>query len=475
MNRARLWSLHGWRAVPFLALLTFVVHLGVITNPGFFSHDELQRADELRAHGLGAYLNTHLRVQSGPHMGHPIRPIGFAQQGLSALWIPDSPVVAHGIDVVLHAIVVILFWGVLTQTGFGSLALWAAAVFAFCPLGTSSVAWVGASFDRWYAFFFLVCVYGVVSAGKHGLTGPAISLVLAGSVGSILSKETAVMVPAALLIVVYGLTLAPGRAAYRMRPALAAVGLAALPIVAYLIIRWPAIVATLAGVAGGHSHYLPSASNVPHNLMVYFAQPFLWTELLELTVGLPDWRLWAGLFVHSGLVVAFAVRYGLRAALVYLCGYGVFLLPVLSLPAPAAHYAYACSLSFAVFVTLLLAPSPAANRTSRLLLGTGAALFGAFLLAYSLLIQEGYYEGGACQARFFESFQQVADAAREGDSSRFNLVAEPGARLYIAHRGIFARGDYSEGGRWPTAVEADAPRESVITLVMRTDCSVVRK
>jgi len=64
----------------------------------------------------------------------------------------------------------------------------------------------------------------------------------------------------------YSLTLA-SQSVCRVRPALGAIGLSGLPMLAYLAIRWPAIQGRLWPLR-------PSLGKVPGNVLVYLAQPF---------------------------------------------------------------------------------------------------------------------------------------------------------------------------------------------------------
>jgi hypothetical protein len=468
---------HGKRWLPIMALiaLTFMAHLLVLANPGFFNHDEWQRADHVEAHGLVNYLKSYTVVLAGPDFGYPVRPIGFAQQGISAIWMQTYPVIPHAIDVVLHSAVVVLLWSVLLRVGFERRrAAWAAAIFAICPLATFSVGWVGASFDRWYALFSLVCAHGVVSAAREGLDEKAIALVLLGSCGAILSKETAIVLPAALLVMGYSLWLS-GKSQYRVRPALGAIALSGLPILIYIAIRWPAIQATLSSHGGP---YAPAMVSIPGNVLLYLAQPFILRAVEVMPVSfVARWELWLALALHGLLLAAIWRRYGWRAPLTYAAGYFVFLLPVLPLPNQGAHYLYASGIPFAIAFALLLAPRRDAGVPRRFSRGR-TAVAGAvmlFLLGRSLVIQENLYSAGKCQAEFLASFKPMAEEAMAGGSDRLHITAAPGAREYIAHRALFGRMPFSEEGQWPTVVGATQSSEGDGNFVMQPNCTVLRQ
>ncbi|MFN9966095.1 MAG: UbiA family prenyltransferase, partial [Lysobacteraceae bacterium] len=131
----------------------------VLANPGFFNHDEWQRLDEIERYGFRDYASRYGALQAGPDFGFPVRPLGFLQQGVSALFMKTVPLVPHLIDVLIHGIAVVqvfLLGGVFGAPRKRAMA--AALLFALSPLTTLSVGWVGASFDRWYVIFVLAAV-----------------------------------------------------------------------------------------------------------------------------------------------------------------------------------------------------------------------------------------------------------------------------------------------------------------------------
>jgi hypothetical protein len=463
-----------WRPILALIALTFVAHLVVLANPGFYNHDEWQRSDHVETHGLIDFLDAFVVVQAGPEFGYPVRPIGFAQQGISAIWMASEPVIPHAIDVALHAAVVVLFWSLLLRLGFDRWANWAAVIFAISPLATFSVGWVGASFDRWYVLFSLLCAHGVVSVAREGVRGGPIALVLLGSSGAVLSKETAIVLPGALLVLAYSLW-AARRSTCRVRAVLGSIVLSGIPILLYLFIRWPAIQATL-GSRGGP--YAPAMSNVPGNALLYFAQPFMLraTELGAIP-QLTDWDLWSALILHGFLLLALWHWYGWRILAAYVAGYFVFLLPVLPLHAPATHYLYASGMAFAVALTLVLAPLVEASEGMRFpwLMKALAGIVVLVVFAHSLFIQEYLYSAGACQAEFLASFKPMAEEAIAGGAKRLHVTGAPDAREYIAERTLFARAPFIEGGRWPTVVGTAPAKEADVNFVMQPDCRVLRQ
>lgn len=464
-----------WLTACALIAIVIAGHVLTLANPGYYSHDEWQRADFVRDHGITQYVQTFGKVIAGPNFGHPVRPIGFVQQALSSTWMTRAPIVPHAVDVGLHALVVLLLWALLLKVGVSRRRAWlAASIFAVSPLAASVVGWVGASFDSWYVLFSLICAYGVAKAARDGLGMSAITLALLGSAGAICSKEAAVMLPAALVLGLFALS-RQDTAASRLRPAFVAIALACIPIVIYLLIRLPAIQATLSGNGGAYS---PSINNLPANSLLYFGHPFTPGALSLNTVFLlPKWQSWLGILVHGVLLAALWRRFGWLSACTYLAGFFVFLLPVLTLPTQGTHYLYGSGLAFAIAIAFLLDPDSGSSEATaypRVLAPVAIALI-AVVVGRSIFIQQDFYSVGKCQSEFFSSFESMAESAVRSGSKRLHVTAVPGTRDYIAFRSTFGRNQFMEGGRWPTVFGAVPARADDANFLMSPDCRVARQ
>ncbi len=466
----------GWaRPVAALLAITFVAHLLVLANPGFFSHDEWQRIDHIEATGLWDYVRQYGAVKAGPDFGFPVRPVGFVQQGLSSLFMADWPVVAHLVDVLLHAAVTLLLLPVLLRAGLDrrrSIAV--AAVFAIAPLGVFSTAWVGASFERWYVFFGLGAAYGFLRLVREGAKPGWLALVFASSAGAILSKESAIMLPAALVVLFHS-QWSTTTEALKPRAALLGLVAASLPVLAYLLVRLPALEASF---GGGGGPYSPSIANLPSNALLYLAQPFMpgAVELVSAPL-LPRWQWWFALSAHGVLLAAIAWRFGLLPLLSYLAAYFVFLAPVMMLSFAGAHYLYASGIPFALAVGLLLAPRTSAEGGGAPRPGW-AALVGVVLLAglfwRSQVILVDLYDQGRCQSTLIATVDAAQAHAGAVGATRLRVLADPGAREYVAIRAFFNRTPYS-GAAGPAVVvgTAEPVVEGELAATMRQDCRVV--
>ena len=335
------WSemvLLGLKLPPVLAntityvLAVVVLHLGIVANPGFFSHDEWQKYDHVHALGITDYIRAYGRVTSGPEFGYPVRPLGFIQQGVSALAMRSSPVIPHLFDVLLHAAIGLLLVSTLRRANADNRMSWLAGVmFAISPLTTFATSWVAASFDQWSTLFWLAAADLTVRVIKDGAKWWALPMMATISSLAILSKENALGMPLVIPIVALAmrdLKFADGANRTRVAMLIAA---AALPLLAYLTIRFPAIQNSINGNVG--LAYPPSITHIGRNLVDYIAYPFL-PRLIESTQVAQVPAFWvAGAFLLHGLLVALVWReFGVTRASIYIFGFLSYILLVLVLP-----------------------------------------------------------------------------------------------------------------------------------------------
>lgn len=463
-------------AAAMLLLLVLAFYSLTLANPGFFNHDEWQKYDHVTSSGFLDFARQYGRLQAGPDFGYPVRPLGFLQQGFTSIWMGTRPIVPHLFDVLHHGLIALLCGWVLVCAGLSRrVALASAVVFAVSPLATVSTGWVGASFDRWYAGFFLVAAYGAVSLARGlGSRGGNCALIIMGMALALLSKETAVVLPGLLVMAVFAVLL-NGRGG---KPSLAAVfpqllivaGIAAIPLLAYLAIRWPALNASLHGEGGP---YAPSLSNLPRNAALYFAQPFFFGAVeLDSAVYLPRASFLVGGVFHAVLIGCFWKRYGLLNALLYVAAYFLFLLPVLPLHFAGAHYLYGSGLPFAAMVGLLLVPKDAMATTLRARAPLFAMAAIVALLGFrSLEIQLRMYDHGVCENRFLNSYLPEARDGMGHGARSVQVLVDQGAMGYVAERFLFGRRQFSASGALPTAL-GGPPDSGAARLRMGIDCRV---
>ena len=96
---------------------------------------------------------------------------------------------------------------------------------------------------------------------------------------ALLSKETAIVAPAAILLIAY-LARAAHPEEFSWRPYVVAMALVLIPLVAYLLFRAPSIANTIGGNAT--QTYTPALAHVPANALRFFAYPFR-LQLVEMS------------------------------------------------------------------------------------------------------------------------------------------------------------------------------------------------
>jgi hypothetical protein len=436
-----------------LVALTLAAHGIIVAAPGFYGNDKWQKFDHIRLHGFEDFVRAYGTLRPGPEFGYPVRPLGFMQQGVAALWMQSAPWASHLVGVVNHALVALTFVWVLRRAGVGGATAGLAGVFfVLSPLTTLATGWLAASFDQLYILCLLFAAAAIVKLPPGGLSPMRAAWLLLATTAALLAKETAIVAPGVVLLIAFTMRWAKP-AGFSWRPYGAAFVVALLPVIAYLLFRAPAITASLAGHA--NAAYTPDASYAPHNAWRFFTFPFR-VKLVEMSAAVfrSPWQPLAAAAAHLLLIVAVGRLFGARFVWVYVAGYFVFLLPVLMLPNPGAHCLYGAALVMSLAMAATLARSWATRRfgvAALILAGAGA------LLAHDVAIQRHLYAVGQCQSRFLASVDTLLATSPDG----IVVVPEPDAASFmrIAIRAASAREAYEVNGR--SLVAFDAPDQRV--------------
>jgi hypothetical protein len=454
-----------------LILCTIALHIGIISNPGFFSHDEWGRLDFIRNYGLLDYLQRVAIPQPGPEFGYPVRPVGFIQQGLTSLWMQSAPFIPHLVDVLIHACAaVIVSWALVAVGVERWVALLAGALFSVSPLTTAATGWTGASFDQWYVLFACLACWATYSSFTFGLTWLRGAALLLASAGAILSKETAVALP---VVVIMTMTIAYWQSRIDRRSILARAVpiliLVILPIAAYLAVRFPALMVTLTG-RGTASAYTPSVAGIGRNAIGFFVFPFLPTTG-EMSVSGSLTKLAASSFVHLLLIGGIWIYYGFRYAAMYVAAYFIFLMPVLTLPNVSDHYLYGSAVPQSIALAFLFRAAWLRKQKMALMLVSGMV---AVMSVYMVMIQYRLYADGVCQSTFYTSLDTRIAAAPGVE--KIVISSDPFARQWVGLRAVYQRRPYDgEQGRPLVLFDID-PRaaaligEEPLRLTMEPNC-----
>ena len=129
------------KALLLLVGFAFLSSILLLANPGYFSHDELQKLDVVSDLGLWNYIQAYVNFPDVDDFATPVRPFSYLIQGLVAVAANHQPFVLHFADVLMHAGVgVLIFIGIGRVTGNRNLAWVAALIFLISPHATFAVA-----------------------------------------------------------------------------------------------------------------------------------------------------------------------------------------------------------------------------------------------------------------------------------------------------------------------------------------------
>jgi hypothetical protein len=447
------------RCVALIYLCSFAFLFLLIANPGYFSHDELQRFDFFVQHGFAAYVEAHSQLHVGSGFGFPVRPFSFFVQGLQNFFLRDFPVFVHLSGVLVTATVASLLY--LLSSAFGlprKLGLAAALIFLASPLSVLATGWSAALMDQWYVLFGLLALAAARRLVDGTSAGYAeLAAIFACSVLALLSKETAIVLP--LLLSVFVVI---DRRRLRDRRLWLAFAAWSLPVVAYAAFRFLAIKSSFA--TGGASPYSASIAHIPESLFVYFAFPFH-PNIAEASTWVFQSRtaLALALGFHALVVACIWRLASLRAAVAYLAGYFIFLFPVLFIAMKGSHYLFGSSLVLSLAVAFLATGASAPGR----LVGLVA---GALLVVHSATMQMEIYRDGSCMDRLAESAESLY--LSNGRPQAIEFSWEGAAPAHVLHRYVTGRDQI--GIYYPvrlTAVEPGAARaDGALRVVMNKDC-----
>ena len=451
----------------FLLLLAFtsIVLCFVLANPGYFSHDEFQKLDEIQRYGFADYISRYGRIMPGDAFGTPVRPLAFFIQGILAFAMDDFPILVHFFAILMHTLIAYLFFMAIIQMGgTKSLGLLAALLFSINPMTVLATAWSAALMDRLYVMFGLLAFLAALQYIK--INGKLINLpfIFIFSSLALLSKETAIILPGLLLIfLIFDF--------YTIKHSRFWLAMAAwsAPVIAFILLRLPAIVASFGNPK--ITVYKASFSNIPEGLLVYTAYPFL-----PMLTEAQNWifqsssAMGFAIFIHLLLLIALYVTIGPKAAVSYCIFYFIFLIPVLMIPIKAAHYLYGSGLALNLAVAAIIL------HPSKFFAYRFVAIFCFFmLLAHTMVLQLFVYRVGTCMSRAYISTESVY--LSNGSPTAIDFQAVPGAPEHVLHRLFTDRSQIGKSSpvsftvsRWGAPVDPN-----VLSVTMNSRCIVSKK
>jgi len=420
----------------FIIVCTLVSNIVIVCIPAFYSSDELEKLDFLQQYGFAFYAKTFFKIFDTQRFEVPVRPLGYLVWALALSPMPEYPFLVHLFDVLMHSFVACLLFLILYRyTNQQRKSIIAALFFAVSPLTMLSVGWSGAIFDRLYVFFILCVLYFFLkyqNSTRNLDRGLYAACMLASSAAAISSKETAVILPLLILLVILWLRL--NKENIDIKATIVALITSSVPVVTYVLLRIkPLFNSFLMPAIGGYS---TSITNLPSNAIVYFSFPFF-IPLLEAHTYFffPRTLLIAAIAIHVIVVFLVYKRRGVASALLYFAFYFVFLIPVLAIKGLASHYLYGSGLVLAIAMAFLLS-----SWKQHFLSNTVVCVLFVALLFHTFALQKFLYDSGTCQAKILTSFDVLSKSLTKKEISKgITITAAPNSRKYVLQRSIFGR------------------------------------
>lgn len=452
--------------LPYLIIISssIILLLLLISNPGHYSHDELQKLDYMLLYGFKNYMQEYLSIPIGSEFGSPVRPFSFMIQGFYALLMENYSFVVHLLDVLTHALIASLLYKLIIQfNGSKKLALLSALIFIINPMTIISVGWSAALMDRHYILFALITLifadlYIRVEAKKIYLV-----FILLGSSLSILSKETALVLPSFMLLFLFV------KFDYIKTKRFWIVSIIwSTPVIAFFLHRLPALIISF-GEPKTESYHA-SILNFPHEILVYFSYPFL----INLTdagiwIFLDSYLLWIAVVIHIFILIAIWFKFGVKFIFYYLFFYFIPLLPVLFLPYPGSHYLYGSGVVFSIALASMLL----SNKKNKIILKTFGSVILLVIIAHSYYLQKYVYDKGVCMNKIILSMESAYLSSSKPTEVLFKVEPSSGL-LYVLNSTISGRSRIGNTGslklkvlQWNEKVESNK-----LLLIMTPECIV---
>lgn len=391
-------SKNDFKNIVAIALISIAALSLLIANPGFYSHDELQKLDHVLRYGFDHYLLSYVRFYQGDAFGVPVRPLSFFFQGVLALWMRDYVPFVHLWAVLTNVLVAGVGYILLRQFSVSSrISFWTALVFCLNPVAIMTTGWSAALMDRLYFLFALCALLFSCRFVRPKASLGWVVLIFCASIFGMSSKETFIVSPLLL-----GLLLFKNGALVGDRRFWVAMAVWIAPIVAFLGYRLPALVTSFNNPSVGA--YNAVFGNIPDNFVVYFAYPFLVFSNEAHTSFLAGyWWLLFAISLHGAVMVFLWRSFGIKNAFAYLGGYFLFLVPVILIGSKGTHYLYASSSFLALAVVLLIAEF----SRRRYILALVGCISVFFLSFHSVNNLRHIYDIGVC-------FNRIAVSAVAG-------------------------------------------------------------
>jgi tetratricopeptide (TPR) repeat protein len=275
------WNAWLWGMLPIIAL-TVIAHIG--TLDGDFVYDDhrfIEHNEAIRRVDVGQFFSdpaTASRTEGiQPDIYRPLRTVLFSLEYALFASETETGVVDfhlrwwHLVSLLLHVANALLVFRLLRPLMRGAVvpAMLGATLFGVHPVTSESVAWLSSQGDLLAMTFMLLALVLLERPGLGRTAGGTACFALA-----CLSKESALVLPALLVLRDLALPREDGAARPWVRVTLGRAGVLAGVAVAYLAVRMGAVGA-LAQVPHAHGSVLATARGMLHGL-VWYAGALLW-------------------------------------------------------------------------------------------------------------------------------------------------------------------------------------------------------
>jgi len=344
--------LHAGQGAFVFLLIAFLIGLPLILNPGYFSSDELQWLAFADKPSLGD-VPWNAWFDFSPFQ---YRPLTFNLWLLLSHFIGYHPIAMHLVRIVFGLVAAWLLRSLLLQLDVAprraTLACW---IWLLIPYTVYTHGWVGTFGDSLYLIFMLLALRHALilphTDSWRSIIGNALP-VAALTALALMSKESAIVFPAALLIAVLR---------RRDRVGVAAFAASAVVVLIYLGLRLQTILFPHVATFGYHWSF----ANIPARFAEYTVFPFLvgHFEVIASRTHLANWPALLGL----GIVLSASLGAGWRRGLVFWIGWIAALGPVLILDDAYNQYAYLAGAWACAFIAFIWGRIPAALRVLMIL------------------------------------------------------------------------------------------------------------
>lgn len=406
----------------FIFAFGILVSLGLIMNPGYFSHDEI---------GWGIKATSKMSLFDIDYYNifnykeFHYRPLNFNVWLFSSYYLFDTPQLYHLALLSFGLINSILVFYILKDEADERVAYLTAIISTAMPTILFVNGWIGTIAD---VFWFMCCAVSLLIYKKNRMSSSFTKLTLATLffIFALMFKETAVVFPGVIfLYVLYvGYNSNSLDKFYKVKSDMVFFFVVTFITAVYLLLRFEFLFPSEGGGYG------TSISNIPYRALDYFIYPFLINnvEIHGLYEQHTDAALALAFILHCFLIIL-VCRKNLFYYFLYFSCYFVTSVPILILDVSLPHYIYASGFVLAFSISYIFYKGNVARISS---------IFLFVLLAlHGLKVQSNHTITGVYHNNFISTLYSVLKS--NDDNCAYLVQAEPDSASWIAVRAIAFR------------------------------------